>query len=116
MTQTETLNIQWSVVVFTGSVSSMVSRPTFNAIKTKMSKDVTRIYNEKLSEYHVLLNCHLVESFLPPGWSSEGHLHFSLPNLLLVNNLSVLSLACHVISGAVVGHLLLIMCVSFFFF
>ena len=86
----------------------MVCRPTFNAIKTKLF-----ICDEKLSEYHVLLNCQLVKSFLPPDWSFEGHLHLFLPNLLSVNNLSILSLACHVINNAMVGHLLLIMCVSF---
>ena len=38
-----------------------------------------------------------MKSRLPPEWFSDGHVHFSLRNLLLENNWSVLSLLYHLI-------------------
>ena len=76
----------------TRSVSSLVYRLLLNAIKTKFSKDIMYICKEELSVYPGLFNCQLMKSFLSPEWSSDGHAHFSLRNLSLENNLSVLSL------------------------
>ena len=33
-----------------------------------------------------------MKPFLPPDWTSEVHLHLSLTNIVLENNLSVLSI------------------------
>ena len=52
---------------------------------------------------------------LPREWSYDGHVHLSSQNLLLENNLSILSLAYHLISS-LMGHLLCIRSVIFFLF
>ena len=52
---------------------------------------------------------------LPREWSYDGHVHLSSQNLLLENNLSILSLAYHLISS-LMGHLLCIRSFFFFFF
>ena len=67
----------------TRSVSSLVYRLLLNAIKTKFSKDIMYICKEELSVYPGLFNCQLMKSFLSPEWSSDGHAHLSLQNLLV---------------------------------
>ena len=44
-----------------------------NSIKTKFSKDVIYICKEKILVHHILFNCRLMKSFLPPDWSSKEH-------------------------------------------
>ena len=79
----------------TRSVSSLVYRLLLNAIKTFL-----RYYPNmqgKTVSYHILFHCQLTKPFLPPEWSSDGHLHLSLQNPLSENNLLILSLAYHLI-------------------
>ena len=45
-----------------------------------------------------------MKSFSPPAWSPEGHLHLAIQNLLLENNLTVLSLAYHQIKSFTLNY------------
>ena len=93
------------------SVSSLVYRCLLNAIKIIFSRDSMCICKEKPVVDHILFNRQLMKSFLPPDWSSEGHLHLSVQNLLVDNNLSIISVAYHLVNSSPIGHILLIMCV-----
>ena len=63
----------------------------------------------------MLFNFQLIKSYLPPEWSSDGHVLLSLPNLLSAFSFwSVLSLAYHLINSPF-RHLLLITCVIIIF-
>ena len=46
-----------------------------------------------------------MKSYLPPDRSFGGHVYLSLRNIVLENNLSILSLAYHLISSPI-GHLI----------
>lgn len=95
----------------TTSVSSLVYWHLLNAIKIIFSRDSMCICKEKPVADHIWFNRQLMKSFLPSDWSSEGHLHLSVQNLLVDNNLWILSVAYHLVSSSPIGHILLIMCV-----
>ena len=71
----------------TTSVSSLVYRHLLNASKIIFSRDSMCICKEKPVVEHILFNRQLMKSFLPSDWSSERHLHLSVQNLLVDNNL-----------------------------
>ena len=79
-----------------------------NDIKTNVSKGIMCIFKEKLT-IKIISYCfqlaHLMKSYLPPDRSFGGHVYLSLRNIVLENNLSVLSLAYHLISSPI-GHLI----------
>ena len=50
----------------TRSVLSLVYRLFLNDIKTKFSKDSMCICKDKITVYHILYNCQLTKSYLPP--------------------------------------------------
>ena len=50
---------------------------------------------------HMLLSFQYMQSYLHLEWSSAGHVHLSLRNLLLENDLSILCLAYHLINSPI---------------
>ena len=51
--------------------------------KEKRKKDAMCICKEKMTVSHMLLSFQHMQSYLPLEWSSAGHVHLSLRNLLL---------------------------------
>ena len=119
----ESIRIQWINLSISGfkqcykdCIKSSLQTSQRYQQQQKISKDIKCICMEKLTVYHILFNCQLMKFCLPREWSYDGHVHLSSQNLLLENNLSVLSLIYHLINS-LMGHLLCItFVISFFLF